>query len=58
MNRIKYLISILIINIFTVIAYADEVDIPEEKPNNLLWIILAVLLAIVLSIVLLKRRNK
>ena len=58
MARIKYLLSLLIINLFTVIAYADEIDIPEEKPSNLLWIIIAVLVAVISAVLLLRKKNK
>ena len=57
-TKLKYIISLLLINIFTVIAYADEVDIPIEEPKSLSGIIIAVFLAIVSAISLLIKRNK
>lgn len=56
--RFKYLLSILLLNLFTVLVYADEIDIPTEEPKSLLGIIFAVFLAIVSAISLLIKRNK
>lgn len=57
-RKLKYFISLILINLFTVIAYADEVDIPIEEPKSLSGIIIAVFLAIVSAIFLLIKRNK
>ena len=56
--KLKYFLSLLIINLFTVIVYADEIDIPTEEPKSLLGIIFAIFLAIVSAISLLIKRNK
>ena len=56
--KLKYFLSLLIINLFTVIVYADEIDIPSEEPKSLLGIVFAVFLAIVSAFFLLIKRNK
>ena len=56
--KLKYFLSLLLINLFTVMVYADEIDIPTEEPKSLLGIIFAVFLAIVSAISLLIKRNK
>ena len=58
MKRIRFLLTLLFINLFTVMVYADEIDIPIEEPKSLLGTIIAVICAVISAVFLLNRKKK